>query len=494
MTRKKTTAVIAAAAAILVALLTTGATGVLASWQSSTWGESRFGTNADYQPTGYARSVAAKGGIGRLITDNEVEGTYIEHGDQDPGSSATGWQSFSTRGLLGLFNLDVDGNSAATFDPSGSTSSTGATVPVADSLSQMRNLAVRTTLISQPNLKTTGTFSTSAVCPIDGSAPSAGPLVPGTLQILNQNVPIPGPNSTYPFEISNSTRTFRGYLTHTETTTAQSAASELHLYVEQYLGISHEWTLDMDLVRADCGIGVAPPALTRATGPSAPTTTEDDSETAVDGGTEAESEAGGESDAAPGPEAGSDAAEAGPTSPVTVAVGERFDVVAKDGTRLGTATVEQVDRTAPDEAAVQLTVTTSAENGDRRLAQLTADDFRQLVGTELRPAAGRSADGAPFPDRLEPGTEYTGWVSFTIDDAASRMMWIPVGTAGWIFGLPDAPEPPPTVAPTPEVPPAPSPAPAPDTTVPPVPESTEPDEPASPTPEGTADPTPSEGT
>lgn len=456
MTRNKLTAVLAASAALGLVLFAAGSTGVLASWQESTWGTSQFGLDEDYSPTGYARSAAGHGRIWRHITVGETAGTDVTRTDTDPGTSSTGWQTFSTDGIAALASLTVDGNSSATFDPTGQNSSTGATVRVADARSQMRNFSGKPTAISNQYMTSSGVFTADAVCPLDGGAPSTD-MTLGGLKILDRDVALPGPNETVPIDISGSNRHFTGSLTRTQTTTDHSALSELTLRLDQTLILTHEWTMEMQLLRAECGIGISAQGSTFGTFGSSPagTAPTDENEPAQDADTGQDTD----TDQDDGTDAGDEVVI--PSGPVDVAPGETFDVVATDGTRLGSARIEDVRATAsesggPTTVAVKMAITTSGEAGDGRLARMSTDDFRQILGGTPAPVERAVADAPALPGTLKPGSTYSGWIAFTADAAVRSARWQPAGTAGWTFSVSAAavtlPDPLPPEVTTPEEP------------------------------------------
>jgi len=411
-------------------------TGVLAAWQMPVWGSATFGVDPDYIPVGYARGISSAGTLDRQITSATFDGTAAVRDDTDPGTDDTGWQQFSSSGVAGLFSIESTGTSCASYYADDGTTCVAGADGAANSSAQVRDLRIRNTAISSSNaVETSGTFAASAVCPLDGSAPQAGDLTAGTLVIGGTSVAIPAPNSSTTFDIRDGTRRYTGTLDYVRDSDAQSAVTKLRLYVEERLILTHEWTLDMDLIRTDCGIGVAPTSvLGGGTGIAA--APETDGAGNGDAATEDEQAVPGEETDRTAPEDESTV----DTAPTAVQVGQRFPLTTTDGTDLGSATIHEIAREDDGTVAVRMTVATSEESGDRRLGSITARDFRCLTPDGMRTVASRSSERPAFPSVFEPGSEYTGWVTFEAAADATRAVWMPDGTTGWVFDLPAVPD------------------------------------------------------
>ncbi|MBS9375581.1 hypothetical protein [Rhodococcus sp. B50] len=127
----------------------------------------------------------------------------------------------------------------------------------------------------------------------------------------------------------------------------------------------------------------------------------------------------------------------GPTIPTRVGMSSPFPLVAKDGSDLGTVTVERISRT-PGCVAVRLSVTTS--DGSGYLKGLRESDFREVLadgGTaSVGSPSGECDAGASLPATFDPESTYSGWVTFDVTNDGTGVMVRPDGTAGWIFSLP----------------------------------------------------------
>ncbi|QNG20197.1 hypothetical protein G4H71_13410 [Rhodococcus triatomae] len=421
---------------------------VLASWQDSNWGAATFGVDPDYVPVGYARARSSNAFIDRLITSGEFPGAQALRDQTARGTTATGWQSFSSSGFLGLFNISAEGNSCASYYSADATSCRPELgVNDASASSQMRNLVVRNTALSGNSVETTGVFSTSALCPADGSPPQAGPLTGGTLRVLNSTVAIPGPNASTPINVTGLLRSYVGTLTHVQTTTGTSAVSRLRLQLEErlLLGLVPQWRMDMNVLSADCAIGSAPGPLASIAGPMpmSPEQVMTADEVSIESDTDsgpAESGAGepgaGEPGAGDTENGESEAAESGgaPAGPVSVVFGRPFDIHDADGTRVATGTVDDASWDSTSRLAVRMRV----EDVVEQLAAPEAADFRAVSeGVGRKVGAADLGDRNGFPSRLRPGLDYDGWVGMDVGAGpASAMLWHPEGTPGWYFTLP----------------------------------------------------------
>ena len=131
----------------------------------------------------------------------------------------------------------------------------------------------------------------------------------------------------------------------------------------------------------------------------------------------------------------------GPQEPQSVRVGRQFAVVNRDGIELGTATIEDVVRSAGCGVELTLSITTSAEAGPGRWASVSPGDFAEVrpggstrEATRLNPDCEQAASSPTTA--LSPGRDYEIVIAFQLDDSTQQAMLRPDGTAGWIFDLP----------------------------------------------------------
>ncbi len=233
------------------------------------------------------------------------------------------------------------------------------------------------------------------------------------------------------------------------------------------------WTVSMQLVRAECGIGRSLPAVdsdttlpasrmamarlapdSESASPSRSVESSSSTSSASKSAEGSESESSGASSSeeseSSSPASASESTSAdtpvagrGPTTPSDVDVGSRFPIVASDGADLGSATIQQVESDAPSEGApatvaVKMSITTSDAGGGHRLSSVSWKDFGAIVGGVEQDAGRASGGPSPLlPDELEPGRTYTGWVTFTAPSVAGKAIWKPSGTAGFRFVLPE---------------------------------------------------------
>ncbi|WP_120286007.1 hypothetical protein [Dietzia kunjamensis] len=134
----------------------------------------------------------------------------------------------------------------------------------------------------------------------------------------------------------------------------------------------------------------------------------------------------------------------GPQDPESVRVGREFAIVNRDGVELGTARVEDIERTPGCGVELTLSITTSAEVGPGRWTSVAPDDFAEVraggstrEATTLNSDCEQAARSATTP--LSPGRDYEIVIAFQLDDSAQQAMLRPDGTAGWIFDLPALP-------------------------------------------------------
>lgn len=453
MTRRRLTAVIAIVAAFAIALAAGQATGVLAAWGDAVWGTSSFGRAEPVQ--GYARALGANTQLARAVTDYAGAAAKAEHSHTATGSTATGWKSASSPGIAGIGSYTAEGSAEAKFRYE---------EPTATAVASVRKLELQQSALPFSTLRAEigGTFTASASCPLYGGEPTVTEPAGGTVKVDGHTIAIPAANSSTTFDYSAGLTTgLRGSLTKTVTKTATSALSSLRLTVIEYykLGGGTQWSMNAELVRAECGIGgsappLASPMMTMAmannqedvegTEEAAATETEPaDSEQTEPEVSEAESPTTDTAQEESAPAAAEVApVQSGPTTPIAVQPNSPFEVIATNGRELGTATIHEVQSTSaaagePATVAVRMTVATSEEAGAGRLSALSADDFRQVTSVGLARVGTAPTEDAPaLPKTLQPEHTYTGWITFVVDDAARSAMWLPAGTAGWTFRLP----------------------------------------------------------
>ncbi|MFW0787909.1 hypothetical protein AAFP35_25720 [Gordonia sp. CPCC 206044] len=486
---RKLTVLVAATAAILMALFTMQTTGVLASWQDSVWGSSEFG-RAELLMNGYARgTVAAVSGEGGNQTAQSVERSHT-----NPGDSGTVDGSVS-HGVSTSYNYDAAGSVQAQF-----TQTEGA-----HASSFLGSLNIGYTVFYPSVAHLNAPIANSVTCPVNGTPAITAPT--GTLRIRGYSsiaipvertltIPAAGGTSTTG-DIGSAALAVRvnATLSYDETITSTSAVSELTLTFRTTWAASSN-TNTITLLKAECGLdGYAPATHPVSTGP----TTESDPD---DGRVDEESVEGessgnhdtGQDEATTDTDSEDEQASPAPIIPTAIALNRPFDIVATDGRFLGTAVLHEIDNSAttsggPTTVAVRMTVTTSDETGTGRLSRITADDFRQLVGTNPTTVTAATTDnGVALPQTLQANQTYTGWIGFTVNHGVTQARWQPHGTAGFTITLP-APTvtAPPTTAPETSAPEAP----APETTAPetPAPDSPVPDT-ATPTPDTSTPETP----
>lgn len=180
----------------------------------------------------------------------------------------------------------------------------------------------------------------------------------------------------------------------------------------------------------DSGVGESP-------APNAPDsdTERDESASAATGTTTAEPTPS----SSPAPEPAPTSQPSGPTTPTRVSTGAPFRMVATDGSDLGRVTVTDITRSSGC-VAVRLEITTSDGFGNTVLNGLRADDFREVLADGGSAPIGAPTGGCDAGDFLStsfaPNTTYSGWVTFGVVNGSNSVMLRPVGTAGWIIGLP----------------------------------------------------------
>lgn len=177
------------------------------------------------------------------------------------------------------------------------------------------------------------------------------------------------------------------------------------------------------------------PAHPRSTTTTTPTTT------AADPSVARETESAQSDSSEPSTPASDNRTGESPRLPVTVAPGRSFTVVGRDGVELGSARIDDIERTPGCGVALTLSIITSAEAGPERWSSLGPGDFAELRSSGATRDA-RTVDpecpqsGASTTTRLSPDREYKIVLAFQLDDSAQQAMLRPEGTAGWAFDLP----------------------------------------------------------
>ncbi|QMU19256.1 hypothetical protein [Gordonia rubripertincta] len=443
------------------------ATGVLAAWNDKVFASATF-TRGEVLK-GYARSVTAHAITNRAITNGEFTATSLTYTHTSPGSATTpsqsGWTHSRSTGLLLLGTVVADGRSSATYSagPGGNVTATAA--------SYAKEVELWPTLLATVLNTDDSQYQASVSCTTDdwGNVVSTSAVAPSggnfRVGLSSNSFPVPGAGGTTTINnVLAAGFRVQGTMKSIVTKTAKTALSTLVLDVDIKDAITMDvvWTVTVQFVRAECGIGEALPSVVQpvAAGAaarmarlspssesatqseSAETSAAESSESQSSSSEKSESESSSSASSSESGAAETPALKQGPTTPTDVDVGEQFPVIATDGTDLGTATIQKVGSTAPSDGArstvaVKMAVTTSDTEDEGRLSSVDWDDFAAIVGG-VRQAPGRAPNEGPeLPDQLAPGQTYTGWVTFTAPGTAGTAMWKPEGAAGFTFVLPD---------------------------------------------------------
>lgn len=460
------------------------ATGVLASWNDKVFGSAVFGKAP--ATDGYARSVTGEVHTERVITSNSFEVTTATHTFADQGSSIVpGPGEWFTNSKSGLFSSGVvrgTGRSAAAWSRDG-----GNIAASAESLAKDLEIIPRSTAIDPSDrlslMDTTGEFRAAVSCESDdhgrtvttrAEAPSGSPIEIGIGS--NNYYSVPQANQEVVIDDDAVGLHVAGTLRSIVRQEPDYAVSTLVLDIDIQSALWPHvsfWTVSMQLVRAECGIGRSLPAVdsdttlpasrmamarlapdSESASPSRSVESSSSTSSASKSAEGSESESSGASSSeeseSSSPASASESTSAdtpvagrGPTTPSDVDVGSRFPIVASDGADLGSATIQQVESDAPSEGApatvaVKMSITTSDAGGGHRLSSVSWKDFGAIVGGVEQDAGRASGGPSPqLPDELEPGRTYTGWVTFTAPSVAGKAIWKPSGTAGFRFVLPE---------------------------------------------------------
>ncbi|MEO9327655.1 hypothetical protein [Gordonia aurantiaca] len=454
------------------------ATGVLAAWNDKVFGGATFGKAP--ATDGYARSATAKVYTNRVLTSDSFEATIATHTFASPGSSfvpgVDGWTTKSKSGLFASGVVRGTGRSAASY-----TRNAGNTSASAVSLAKDLEIIPRSTAFDPSDrlslMDTTGEYRAAVTCETDdygrtvnarAEAPSGSPIEIGIGS--NHYYSVPGRNQQVVINDDAVGLHVSGTLTSVVREEPTYALSTLVLDIDIQSALwpyTTLWTVTMQFVRAECGIGKALPAVDSDTTLTAarmamarlaPTSESTPSESAESSASESSASSGSSADSSAEKGSGKSensssasssdsevapAAKVGPTTPTDVDVGAAFPVTGTDGTDLGSATIQKVESTAesatgPATVAVKMSVTTSDATGASRLSTVDRKDFLPIVGgAEQDPGTASDTPTPRLPDTLEPGQTYSGWVTFTAPSAAGKAMWKPAGTAGFTFVLPD---------------------------------------------------------
>ncbi|MVZ89995.1 hypothetical protein GQF49_05810 [Microbacter sp. ANSKLAB05] len=119
-------------------------------------------------------------------------------------------------------------------------------------------------------------------------------------------------------------------------------------------------------------------------------------------------------------------------------------MVNREGIELGTARIDNIERTSGCGVELTLSIRTSDETGSDRWSTIGPDDFAEVrPGGAIRKAGRVSSDCEQAANSrvtaLSAGREYEIVIAIAVDDSAQRAMLRPDGTAGWFFDLPPLP-------------------------------------------------------
>ncbi|MBH0118339.1 hypothetical protein I0Q12_01815 [Rhodococcus sp. CX] len=247
----------------------------LASWTDRVFGGSTYGVNAA-SLQGYAHALGGRFQINRLVSSETVGGATAERFATNTGTTqtpATGFTQYHSDGLLGIVATELDSAVCASYLSSSDTCADyGSTTPPVHSVAVARNLKTSTGefLGVTRFFSTTGEqFKTTASC-VPGTAPTAGAVqsTSGRMYVGDNTsnpiaIPIaPSGAGTRSQSTSKSFTSLARYevvLTHTRVQEADYASSTLRLRMSAYALVvgTHQWTLDLVVLHAGCGIGTA---------------------------------------------------------------------------------------------------------------------------------------------------------------------------------------------------------------------------------------------
>ncbi|MGW0019015.1 hypothetical protein ACWDUD_11855 [Rhodococcus sp. NPDC003382] len=258
------------------AILNVGFVGqTLASWTDRVFGGSTYGVNAA-SLQGYAHALGGRFQINRLVSSETVAGATAERFATSTGTTrtpTTGFTQYHSDGLLGIVATELDSAVCASYLSSSDTCADyGSTTPPVHSVAVARNLKTSTgELLGVTRFfSTTGEqFKTTASC-VPGTAPTAGAVqsTSGRMYVGDNTsnpiaIPVaPSGTGTRSQSTSKSFTSLARYevvLTHTRVQEADYASSTLRLRMSAYALVvgTHQWTLDLVVLHAGCGIGTA---------------------------------------------------------------------------------------------------------------------------------------------------------------------------------------------------------------------------------------------
>ena len=252
------------------------ATGVLASWNDKVFGSAVFGKAP--ATDGYARSVTGEVHTERVITSNSFEVTTATHTFADQGSSIVpGPGEWFTNSKSGLFSSGVvrgTGRSAAAWSRDG-----GNIAASAESLAKDLEIIPRSTAIDPSDrlslMDTTGEFRAAVSCESDdhgrtvttrAEAPSGSPIEIGIGS--NNYYSVPQANQSVVIDDDAVGLHVAGTLRSIVRQEPDYAVSTLVLDIDIQSAVWPHvsfWTVSMQLVRAECGIGRSLPAVDSGT-------------------------------------------------------------------------------------------------------------------------------------------------------------------------------------------------------------------------------------
>lgn len=256
----------------------------LANWNDRVFGASSFGVG-EAALQGYSQALSGRFQIRRLVTGGVAKGAVAERTASGVGTTHTpvsgGFAPYGDSGLLGLVATSLQAKACASYlSSSGSCGDHGSSASPVHSVAVAKNLETKagSTDLNVRFFSTSGEeFKTTASC-ASGASPSAGPVQSSSgvmyLGEPGNNVAVPIPVAPAGTGTRSATATatkdflfrYRVELTHTTVRESNRASSTLRLRMSSHtipvIGIGlHQWTMDMVVLHAACGVGTPTPSL-----------------------------------------------------------------------------------------------------------------------------------------------------------------------------------------------------------------------------------------